>query len=612
MIYKFNDIELDTLNFRLSDKGENISVEPQVFNLIVYLIEHKDRLVTREEILDKVWHGKVVSDTSISNHIKSARKVLGDDGQKQQVIKTFHSRGYQFIPDTKIVKQVDNTRFSSIIKKSFYIFVIVLVIAVVLFMLLAPIYKTTNKIEQSHQIIAILPFSNTKPDDDSNYLGFALANQIIGDLSYLQNYTIRPSSSVRKYSNQIFDPIELGKKLNVDYVLTGNYLKENSIIRLNVELIDITSNEILWQEHIEVNYSNTFELQDIVASKVAKGLNGKFSLFGNNNRHTDIPNNSLAYEYYLRSLSYPLTIKGDQLAIAMLNNSIELEQGYAPSHVEIGRRLNRLAIYGLGQEDDFLQAKNHLITALSLNPESLEALRNLATFYVETGEILKAIEMTQNMLKINPTHGDAYFSIAYIYRYAGLLDESIIMAEKALTLDPKNTKYSTLGVNYYNLGLYDKAMQTFELIKDTPYGLMWQGFTYHRLGEDQKAIVNFTQLKQMKAGDFYTYIAIANIAIVSNKKEQGLSALSKLEQSNVNDAEALYYWSSFYAALDDQVGSIRLLKKAVKQGYFNLPFMLNDHFFDSMRTNEEYKKILLTAEKKHLTFKKALKQNISH
>ena len=607
MIYKFNDIELDTINFRLSDNGENISVEPQVFNLIVYLIEHKDRLVTREEILDKVWHGKVVSDTSISNHIKSARKVLGDDGQKQQVIKTFHSRGYQFIPDTKIVKQSNNAQFSPTIKKIFYIFSIALVVAIILFKLLAPLYKTADKIGQSHQFIAILPFFNTKPDDDSNYLGFALANQIIGDLSYLQNYTIRPASSVRKYSNQNFDPIDLGKKLNVDYVLAGNYLKENSVIRLNVELIDIIRNEILWQEHIEVNYSNTFELQDIVASKVAKGLNGKFSPTGINNRRTDIPNNALAYEYYLRSLSYPLTMEGDQLAIAMLNNSIKLEQDYAPSHVEVGRRLNRLAIYGLGQEDDFLQAKDHLLTALSLNPESLEALRNLATFYVETGEILKAIEMTQNMLRINPKHADAYFSIAYIYRYAGLLDESIIMAEKALALDPKNTKYSTLGVNYYNLGHYDKAMQTFELIKDTPYGLMWRGFTYHRLKQDQKAIANFTQLKQMKAGDFYKYIAIANIAIISNEKELGLNALSKLEQSNVNDAEALYYWSSFYAALNDQAGSIRLLDKAVKQGYFNLPFMLNDSFFDSMRTNEEYKNILITAKQKHLAFKKALK-----
>jgi DNA-binding winged helix-turn-helix (wHTH) protein/TolB-like protein/Tfp pilus assembly protein PilF len=606
MIYKFNDIELDTTNFRLSDSGENISVEPQVFNLIVYLIEHKDRLVTREEILDKVWHGKIVSDTSISNHIKSARKVLGDDGHKQQVIKTFHSRGYQFIPDTKIVKHSNESKLSPAIKNSIYIFVIAMVVAVTLFKIFTSTYHTSNEAGGSHQFIAVLPFSNTKPDKDSDYLGFALANQIIGDLSYLQNYTIRPSSSVRKYSNQVFDPIALGKELTVDYVLAGNYLKENDIIRLNVELIDIISNEILWQENIEVNYSNTFELQDVVASKVAKGLNDKFSPIGINNRQTDIPNNSLAYEYYLRSLSYPLTTKGDQLAIAMLNNSIELEQDYAPSHVEIGRRLNRLAIYGLGKEDDFLQAKEHLLTALSLNHESLAALRNLATFYVETGEILKAIEMTRNMLKINPNHADAYFSIAYIYRYAGLLDESIIMVEKALTLDPKNTKYRTLGVNYYNLGRYDKAMQTFELIKDTAYGLMWRGFIYYRLGENQKALANLTRLKQMKAGDFYKYIAIANIAIISDKKEMGLNALSKLEQSNVNDAEALYYWSSFYAALNDQTGSIRLLRKAVKHGYFNLPFMLKDPFFDDMRSNEEYQNILKTAKQKHLAFKKAL------
>src|SRR5690554_2234449 len=99
MKYRFNNTALDATNYRLLVDGAEVAVEPQVFNLILYLIENKDRVISRDELLDHVWQGRVVSDTSINNSIKSARKALGDDGSKQHVIKTIHSRGYQFVAE---------------------------------------------------------------------------------------------------------------------------------------------------------------------------------------------------------------------------------------------------------------------------------------------------------------------------------------------------------------------------------------------------------------------------------------------------------------------------------------------------------------------------------
>ena len=107
MIYHFNKFFLDTDNFTLTQVNEVVHVEPQVFNVIMYLIEHKDRVVTRDELLDTIWKGKVVSDSSISNYIKSARKVLDDDGVKQNVIKTIHGRGYQFVAPFEHVETDD-------------------------------------------------------------------------------------------------------------------------------------------------------------------------------------------------------------------------------------------------------------------------------------------------------------------------------------------------------------------------------------------------------------------------------------------------------------------------------------------------------------------------
>ncbi len=109
MIYQFNHIKIDSDNFKLIIDQHETPVEPQVFNLIVLLIENADRVVSRDFILEKIWQGKIVSDTSITNHIKSARKILGDDGVKQQIIKTIHSRGYQFVADLKDNKKETDT-----------------------------------------------------------------------------------------------------------------------------------------------------------------------------------------------------------------------------------------------------------------------------------------------------------------------------------------------------------------------------------------------------------------------------------------------------------------------------------------------------------------------
>jgi DNA-binding winged helix-turn-helix (wHTH) protein len=323
MVYAFNNIVVDTQTYRLLVDGEEASVEPQVFSLLVYLIQNKGKVVTRNELLTHVWKGRIVSDISINNNIKSARKVLGDDGSKQQVIKTIYPRGYQFIAKTisdtssesaiavdSILKDRDSSQAETVAEVN----------SKVLF----------------KQVIAVLPFTNTKPDVETDYLSFALASQIIGDLSYLEKFNISPAGSISKYANQVIDPIAVGRELAVNYVLSGNYLAENKTIRLNVELIEIDENRLVWRESIQVDYDNTFSLQDMVTQRVAKGLDAGFKCNFIKQQHRDIPNSSLAFEYYLRAISYPQSNDGRKMAVEMLEKLIKLDPEYAPSYARLG------------------------------------------------------------------------------------------------------------------------------------------------------------------------------------------------------------------------------------------------------------------------------------
>jgi DNA-binding winged-HTH domains len=326
MIYRFNDTELDADNYQLLVHGTETSVEPQVFNLILYLIENKDRVVSRDELLDHVWQGRVVSDTSINNSIKSARKALGDDGNKQQVIKTIHSRGYQFIAElitdsatTTAAVQKKHSRRTW--PRSFSVVSTAIILMAIFFFWYKnqPAEDVTEQVAAqtvadsktktteitTPQRIAVLPFANSKPNPDTDYLSFALANQIISDLNYLENFSIRPAASIRKFVDQVIDPMAIAQELNVDYVINGNYLMENNIIRLNVEMVDVNNSQLVWRETMLVNFANTFELQDRVAKKVAQGLDVGFKQNYLNQKHRDIPNSALAFEYYLRGISYP-------------------------------------------------------------------------------------------------------------------------------------------------------------------------------------------------------------------------------------------------------------------------------------------------------------------
>lgn len=152
MIYNFNNFLLDTVNFTLTKVNESIPIEPQVFNIILYLIEQKGRVVSRQELLDTIWKDKIVSDSSISNHIKSARKVLDDDGIKQAVIKTIHGRGYQFIASFEGAANIITETESKNKPKKFRSKIIVLLV-ILLLILFAYNYYQKVELNQSVQKI---------------------------------------------------------------------------------------------------------------------------------------------------------------------------------------------------------------------------------------------------------------------------------------------------------------------------------------------------------------------------------------------------------------------------------------------------------------------------
>lgn len=568
MIYTFNNTSVDTETYLLLVDGKETSVEPQVFSLIVYLIQNKDKVVTRDELLAHVWNGRIVSDTSINNNIKSARKALGDDGTKQHVIKTIHSRGYQFVAVT------DNTAAT----------------------------PTDNSKNVAQQLIAVLPFTNTKPNAESDYLSFALANQIIGDLSYLENFSVRPAGSVSKYVNQVIDPIDIGKQLQVDYVICGNYLLDKNSIRLSVELIQVDNNSLVWRESMQVDYADTLALQDMVAQKVAHGLDTGFRHNFINQQRRDIPNNALAFEYYLRGISYPQSNDGHKMAIEMLRKSIELDPQYAPSYAHLGFHLRLMKQHGRIDPKGFKEVEWYYLKALELNPVLLEALSNLSGLYTETNRIEEALLIIRKMLEINPNDAHSHFSLSYIYRYAGMLDESIDEAETALTISPDNSRFRSIIAAYVSAGRYQDALKKVYLDKGD-YGIGYSGLIAFKQGKLDRAKGLFKQVTKIDPNGIWGLIAQFYLAVMDGNHKLGLEVLTGIADSDVIDAENMYHLADFYGTLNEKEACLDMLEQAINSGYFNYPAISKNSSFKFLKADIRYSEILKNAQQRHDAFR---------
>jgi tetratricopeptide (TPR) repeat protein len=607
MNFHFENIWIDTDSFSVEQNGQTISVEPQVFDLIVYLIENRNRLVSRKELLEKLWSGRHVSDTSLSNHIKSARKVLGDNGRRQKVIKTFHARGYQFVANVEEVAAGAKPEIKPVRGyRGRYQFALAALVLLLLLQLSNQFFWGSDKdgLEKPIRKIAVLPFSNTKPDSDTDYFGFAISDQIIGELVYLKNMSVRSSGSIRKYSQQVNDPIVIGKELDVDYVLSGSYLKEGNIIRLNIELVEVQTNKLVWRgEQIEVNYQNAFELQDIVARRVVDGLNVEFEEAEFKRIRKDVASDPLAYEYYFRSISYPYTTDGHQLAIEMLSKSIELDPGYAPAYVQLGNRLRRLGQFGLVEPGEYQDSESYYLKALTLNSELVSALSYLAMFYTETNRIDEAVKLARQMYEINPTNANTHFTLGYIYRYAGMVDQAIQEMEKAVAIDSRNPKYRSLIGTYSAVGQYQDALDMLYLYPESPFTLGWTGLIYYHLGELEVAIDYFDQVIEIDPQGLWGHVTTVHKAYLQGEPEKGFDAIDQLKLTNVTDGETIYYIAAYYGLLGDSERCIQALKEAVDAGYFNYPFIEASSNFDVVREQPEYRQVVETAKQKHYAFR---------
>ena len=450
--------------------------------------------------------------------------------------------------------------------------------------------------------LAVLPFSNLRSDPETDFLGYALADQIIGSLVYVQDLTVRPSSSVRQYQHGEYDLDEVGDELAVNFVLAGNYLQQGDRMRLTVELIDLESEQTVWREPIEVPYQDAFEMQDLVSERLLARLEVSFSDDERDRMKANVSQNPLAYEYYLRALSYPEEAEGNRLAVNMLRQSIELDSTFAPAWDALGRRAQLMAYWELGGEEVMNQAKDSFLKALELNPELFSALAHLTMLYTDAGETDLAMKNAQRALEINPNSAVAVFAYGYVLRYAGMIEESITAMDTALEIDPTNPMFRSAAFAYVQNDRYDDAIETFYL-GSLDLAVAWEGEIAIRRGELQKARAKLSQAAAADPEGITGLWAIGVLSALDGDYEQGIEAARKWEEADLFDGEGWFFLAGIYCLNQEIDKCISVLDTAVDRGAFEYPHWLKCRFLDPAREDPDLNVVLEKARLKHEAFK---------
>ncbi len=453
--------------------------------------------------------------------------------------------------------------------------------------------------------LAILPFRNLNGDPKTDFLGFSLADEIITKLDYVNSLTVRPSSSVDKYRDQVVDPKKVAADLNVDTLLTGTFIKDGDNLRITAQLVDVKPDKILWRGTFDLKYDNLLTVQDRVTQQIIKEMELKLSPAEAANLKPEKPISRDAYEDYLRGIDL-YSLNQFAAAIEMLQKSTQLEPNYAPAWAQLGRAYTTNASLQFGGRENYDKAQAAYEKAIALDPALVEPRIYMANLLTDTGRVEQAVPLLRSVLHDSPNNAEAHWELGYAYRFAGMLKESVEECEKARQNNPQ-VKISSSAINsYLYLGEYEKFLQSLP-DNDSVYILFYRGLAEYYLNHLDQAAQDFDRAFEKEPSLLPANVGKAISYSIKHDNGRGLQLLKqtedKIEERGVSDPEGIYKVAQAYAVLGDKTSALHMLRHSIGGGFFCYPYFVRDPLLQSLRDEQEFQELMNQARQRHEQFK---------
>lgn len=460
----FGRFRLDTAKRVLWYENEPVNLPLKEIELLAVLTEHSGQVVTKDEILDRVWADSFVEESNLSRHIYLLRKTFRELGESEDLIQTVPRRGYRFtgavsVPaggmvierhtSTKTLIEIEeggasqthSTRSRAALLGAGAAAVVLIGITLAWAFWPAPAAGSEIK---SLAVLPVRSFSNTADDEE---LRLRITDALITRLGGLNRVAVRPTSAVLPFAGSELDGLEIGRKLRVDAVIDSRIQQEADRLRVTIQLIRVADGEHLWSEQFDGKADQILNLQDSISARVSRSLH----LSGGpafSSRPTDVAE---AYEAYLKGRYF--WTKRDEAslrkAVDYFSQAATLDPQFAEAYAALADTRHLLFNYNIDVRPQIvLQAKEELRRALELKPDSAEALTTLGTIQMGYDWDWSGAEASlKHAIAAAPNSAVARMRYGALLVRIRRFDESVAEFEKAIELDPLSITANT------NLGM---------------------------------------------------------------------------------------------------------------------------------------------------------------
>jgi serine/threonine protein kinase len=443
--------------------------------------------------------------------------------------------------------------------------------------------------------VAVLPLENVNSDPEVDYLRYALADEMANVLTYTRTLDVRPTTTTRKYIGALADPEKAGLEQHVATVLTGHFFKQGKQLLVTLEAIQVSGDRLLWQTSFRTASQDLIAVQDRMATQIRQGL---LPVLGASSGFLETgtkPKNQEAYDLYLRSVAVPHDPKPNKQAIAMLERAIGLDPSYAPVWEALGYRYYYDATYSDGGEAVFQRANAAYERTLALDPNRVVAAGQLITNRVERGELGKAYVQATALVKRRPESSEAHFALAYVLRYAGMLEDSARECNAALALDPGNYHFRSCAWAFMELGDPQRARDFIRL----DAGSEWANYATpslllreNRVDDARQAVI------RMSANPRYHRDLLE--ACLGLRPPSELDRIAQEDDTSLpggTDPEPWYYQGAILAYCGKKDAALHMLTTAVEANYCAYSALLSDPLLAKLRSDPRFDQLLTAAER---------------
>src|SRR5246127_849891 len=454
-------------------------------------------------------------------------------------------------------------------------------------------HRAVASAEQKNAI-AVLPLQNLNGDYNVDYLRFALADELSSVLTYSRSLEVRPSSVTRRFVSLDLDPKKVGQELRVGRLVQGHFIKQGDQLTVTLEAIDVPTERLLWQTTVSGKAEDLIGLREQLSAQVQHGLLPILGGAGGTvESAASRPKNQQAYDFYLRSVAVPHDPAPNKEAIKMLEWAVGIDPTYAPAWEALGQRYYFDSTYGGGGEEMFQRSNSAYERAISLDPNRVMAASSLITNRVERGELGRAYDAATDLVRRRPQSADAHFALAYVLRYAGMLQQSTQECNTARQLDPGNFTFRSCAWSFLEMGKTDRAMDFVHLDAGSEWAAWVTPYIY--LAEGNTAEAHNAAKNMGKAASYHRELMEACTA---TPRPSDLAKIVHDNESSVMiepDAENWYHVGALMAACGQSEPALRLLKAAVQQNYCAYGALLDDPLLKDLRKETAFNQVLTQA-----------------